>query len=351
MQNNKLIVSISSGFIWRVLLVSMAVYFVYTIRFVILLFFLAVVVVSAAVPVVNRLERKRIPRTVSVIGLFLLFFIVLIYVVYLVIPVFLTELNLLGQNLPKYLEDLNQLFIRINRVTANYQFEINLSKFSQNIVDQITASTSDLFSNTLAFFGNIFNVFVVLSLSFYMLVKRDAVQSFVQTIVPEKHQLYAVDLTSRIQYKMGRWLIGQLILMMIIFVLDYAALLALGVPYALIIAILGGLLEVIPYIGPAIAIIPAALVGLTISPLVSILVIILYIFIQQMENYLITPMVMKRAVGLNPVAVILALLIGAEMAGLIGIIVSVPAATAIGVFVGDLMKNKQDEEISESENL
>lgn len=347
MQKAKFVVSISSGFIWRVLLVFLAAYLVYTIRSVILLFFLSLVIVSAAAPVVDRLERKRVPRTLSTLALFLLLFIAFIYLVYLVIPVVLTELNLLGQNLPTYLEDLNQLFIKINRVTSTYKFEVNFEKFSQNVIDQITSSTANLFSNTLAFFGNVFNVFVVLSLSFYMLVKRDAIRHFLSSIVPQKHEGYAVDLAGRIQYKMGRWLIGQFILMVIIFTLDYLALLSLNVPYALIIALVGGFLEIIPYVGPAIAIIPAALVGLTVSPLVSILVIVLYLFIQQMENYFLTPMIMKKAVGLNPVAVILALLIGAEIAGLIGIIISVPAATAIGVFVGDLMNKKEVEETIE----
>jgi predicted PurR-regulated permease PerM len=335
------LVEISSGTVWRILFMILAVWFFYTIKEIALLFFISIVIVSAASQVVDRLENRRIPRTLSTLFLYAFFFFSIGYLISLILPVLSIEVKQFGQNIPLYIESLSQFFSKFNIYAANYKFEVNTQNFIDNISSNIASSGSQIFSNTVSFVGGFFKIFVVFSLSFYMLVRKNAVGSFIKTIIPIKHQSYAIDLTKRIQMKMGRWLVGQAALILLIFALDYLALTALGVPYALILAIMGGLLEIIPYIGPTVALIPAALVGLTVSPLISVLVIILYIFIQQLENYLIAPLVMKKAVGLNPVVIILALLIGAELAGVIGIILAVPIATAIDVFLGDIFVEQQ----------
>lgn len=339
MQKQKLTVSISSGFIWRVMLVGLALLFLYHVRGVLILFFLSLILVSAAGPVVDKLQAKKIPRSLSTALIFLLLILIAIYLVYLIIPVIFSELKLLSSNIPQYLEGVNIFFRNVNQFTSAYSVEFNLETISANLSDRLANSATSIYTNTVAFIENIFNIFVILSLSFYMLVKEDAIKLFLMTLIPQRHQKYVIDLTERIQFKMGRWLIGQFSLIVMIFALDYLALTLLNVPYALVLALIGGFLEIIPYIGPLIALIPAALVGFTISPFVGTLVILLYVIIQQMENYIITPLVMKRAVGLNPVVVILSLLIGFELAGIIGVIIAVPAATAIGVFLGDLLNH------------
>jgi predicted PurR-regulated permease PerM len=177
-----------------------------------------------------------------------------------------------------------------------------------------------------------------------MLVRREGIRGFLRSITPQKHQEYVFDLSSRIQYKMGRWLIGQFTLIVIIFALDYLVLYSLGVPYALILALLGGLLEIIPYIGPTLALLPATLVALTVSPFTALLVVIFYVLIQPKENYVLTPMIMKRAVGLDPVVIILSLLIGGILAGFLGVLIAVPFATAVSVFMRDLLDEKKKDE-------
>ena len=132
-------------------------------------------------------------------------------------------------------------------------------------------------------------------------------------------------------------------MILLIFALDYLVLNLLDVPFALMLAVIGGVFEIVPYIGPTIAIIPAALVGLTVSPLTTILIIAAYILIQQLENHVLTPLIMRKAVGLNPVIIILALLIGGKLAGVIGILIAVPFATAVSVFMKDLVSNNSQD--------
>ena len=115
----------------------------------------------------------------------------------------------------------------------------------------------------------------------------------------------------------------------------------LGIPYALIIAVIAGILEFIPNIGPTIAAVLAALVAFTINPVKAIIVVVAFIIIQQLENHFIVPLIMKRAVGLNPVVVIVSLLIGAKLGGPAGAVMAVPIATALSVFVGDLFEKRK----------
>ena len=337
-------VNISSGIIWRTVLIVLVLWFVYLIREILLLLFVALVVVSAAQPIVEKLEKKKIPRPLTTAVLYILGLTFLIGGIYLIAPVLSEEFQQLGKNIPQYFEGISHFINNLSALAADYNFENNLQNLIQNSSTRVGELFSQIFSNAFTFLGGIFKLLLVLSLSFYMLVRKEGIRGFLRSITPQKHQEYVFDLTARIQYKMGRWLIGQLVLILIIFAFDYLVLYFLGVPYALILALLGGLLEVIPYIGPTLALIPAALVGLTVSPFTALLVIILYIVIQQSENYVITPLVMKKAVGLDPVIIILSLLIGGILAGFLGVLIAVPFATAVSVFMDDLLEDKKKNE-------
>jgi predicted PurR-regulated permease PerM len=113
-----------------------------------------------------------------------------------------------------------------------------------------------------------------------------------------------------------------------------------GVPYALVLGIFAGLMEIIPYVGPIIAAIPGVILGFIISPTVGFLALLVYLLAHQFEGNVVVPIVMKKAVGLNPIAVILALLIGAKLAGILGAVLSIPIAASISVYVGDAMEHK-----------
>lgn len=340
MEGEKRTIDISAGVVWRLVLIVLLVWFLFLIRDILFLLLFAVVIVSAALPIVDRLEQKRIPRVISALLLYFAFFLVLGTIIYFLTPVAIEEFKKLGENLPVYLQGVDMFFQDLTELAANYQFGENIKTLVENGSAKISDSLGNLFSNAFSLLGGIFKLIVMISLSFYMLVKKDGTRSLLQAVVPKKHQEYVIDLVLRIQHKLGRWLIGMFSLVVIIFVLDYLVLTILNVPFALILAVLGGALEIVPYIGPTIALIPAALVALTISPLTMLVVILCYILIQQLENHVIAPLVMKKAVGLNPVIIILALLIGGQLAGILGVLIAVPLATAINVFMKDIFNAK-----------
>lgn len=333
-------IEITTTVIWKTIMILLLLWFLYLIKDILLLLFLAIVIVSAIQPFVNRMESRNIPRAVSTIAIYLLFLLAFGFIVYLFVPLVTKELNQFAEDIPSYLQGASTLIENILLIAADYNFEEDLQRLIDNATNNITDSLTGIFSNSIQFLGNFFKVIIVASLSFYMLVKKDGTKGFLQNTIPRRYQKYTIDLVQRIQNKIGRWLIGQVSLILIIFLLDYLALSLLDVPFALIIAILGGLLEIIPYIGPTIAIIPAALAALTISPLTAIFIIIAYIAIQQIENHLLTPLIMRTAVGLNPVVIILVLLIGGKIAGVPGVILAVPFATAADIFISDLIDKK-----------
>lgn len=333
-------IEITTSVIWKTILILLLIWFLFLIKNILLLLFLAIVIVSAIQPFVNRMEQRKIPRALSSIVIYLIFIFIVGLMIYLIVPVVTEELNQFAEDIPAYLQGASTFIEGISQIAADYNFEQDLKRLIDNTTANFTDSLTGIFSNSLQFLGNFFKVIIVASLSFYMLVKKDGTRGFLQNTIPKKYQSYTIDLVYRIQKKMGRWLVGQMTLIVIIFLLDYLALSLLGVPFALIIAIIGGLLEIIPYIGPTIAIVPAALAALTISPITAIFIVIAYIAIQQFENHVLTPLIMRTAVGLNPVVIILVLLIGGTLAGVPGVILAVPFATAADVFISDLIDKK-----------
>ena len=177
-----------------------------------------------------------------------------------------------------------------------------------------------------------------------MSVKEDGMNSFLVSLTPKAHKDHVVIVANRIKKKIGRWLGGQLLLMLIIFALDFIALSIFRVPYALILALFAGLLEIVPYLGPIISVALASIVGFFISPVTGLIILGILTVIQQLESHVIAPQLMKKVVGLNPVVVILALLIGAKLGGTLGAILAIPLATSAGVLISDLFYKNTEEE-------
>ena len=154
-------------------------------------------------------------------------------------------------------------------------------------------------------------------------------------MVPFKHQAYSTALTDKIQNKIARWLLGQLILSGFIFLFTYIGLSVLGVRSALALALLAGLLEIVPYLGPILSAIPAVFVAFVQAPPLALFTGLLYLVVQQVENYVLVPKIMGRTIGANPVVILVAVLVGFKLAGIVGMLLAVPVVSAIQVFLDD----------------
>ena len=180
-------------------------------------------------------------------------------------------------------------------------------------------------------------------MTFYLVVQDDAFKRVFHSIIPDEYVPFGLQLFKKIRDKLGYWLRAQLLLSIVVGLLVFVGLSVLQVKYAAVLALFAALFEFIPYVGPVLAAGPALILAFSQGgPIDFFLVLTLYIVIQQIENHFLIPKVMQRAVGLNPIVSILAILIGARIAGIIGALIAIPVATALGVFFREMADRKKE---------
>ncbi|MDP3726617.1 MAG: AI-2E family transporter, partial [bacterium] len=175
-------------------------------------------------------------------------------------------------------------------------------------------------------------------------VQEKGIETFLRLVSPLRHEKRIISLWHRSQTKIGLWMQGQLLLGLIVGILVYLGLTILGVPYAFLLAVLSAVFEIIPMFGPILASVPAIALGFTESISLGLMVFGLYVIIQQFENHLIYPLVVRKVVGVSPILVIISLVIGAKLAGFLGILLAVPVAAALMELADDMQKEKIKEE-------
>ena len=335
--NNSQTINISTSTILRVIFILLALVFLYLIRDILIIVFVAVIIAAAINGPVSWLQKHKVPRLLGVIFIYLLLLLLLGLIVTLIFPPLAEQIKQLAVHFPEFMEKIG---LSVQEWWGKYKLEGSLQTFLDKISNKLAQATSSVFGTIIGLFGGLISAVIILVISFYLAVQEKGAKRFLVSLTPNEHQSYLADLIERIESKIGGWLRGQLLLMFIIGCLTYIGLYFLGVKYALTLALVAALLEIIPYIGPILAAIPAVILAFFQSPFLALLVILLYIVIQQLENYIIVPQVMKRAVGLNPVVIIIVMLIGAKLAGLLGIILAVPVTAAAAEFLKDLQKRE-----------
>ncbi|MCX6785887.1 MAG: AI-2E family transporter [Candidatus Komeilibacteria bacterium] len=341
MNQKNLTINISTETFFRLLIILAVLIFLFLIKEIVVVILVALILAAGFDPWVDWLQRHKIPRTVGILFIYLILFSFVALALILIVPLISNEVSQLSENFPLYYEKISGAIQNFNgpgNFTAEGQLQTGLANLSQNLPGTI----SNVFSTLIDIFGGIFSFFLVLVITFYLTVHEEGMKNFIKSLTPVKGQPYLTHLYSRIQLKMGQWLRGQIVLSLVIFILDFIGLTILNMPYALILAFLAALLEVVPFIGPWMAGFIAVFFGFMQSTWLGIAVGILFWVVQLLENNLIVPKVMSKAVGLNPLVVILVILIGAKLYGVVGALLAVPVATGIFVFLQDFIDKKTE---------
>ena len=202
---------------------------------------------------------------------------------------------------------------------------------------QLGALPGNLVHFVIFLFSNLIGVVTVLVITFYTLLERRNLDHYILLAFGQDREKQAKLFVEKLETRLGGWVRGELVLMLTVGLLSYVGLRLLGIDYALPLAIIAGFLEILPNIGPIISAIPAILVALTISPLMSVVVAALYFLIQQLENTLLVPNVMKRATGVNPLVTIIALAIGFKLGSTAGAVLAVPILIVLQTILTDLV--------------
>ena len=300
-----------------------------------IILFLAIVISSSIDGLVSWLQRKKIPRIFGTLLIFLVALTILALLLYTLIPIAIFELQSLLGNLKKIeipifgALDISQ-FVGIDKYLGNLG----------NLADVLFSGGASFLNIVAAVFGNLALIITTLILSFYLMVNRAGVEKFLRIILPIIYEDYIVGIYLRARKKMGRWLQGQILLMLVVGAATTIGLWILGVKYSLILGILAGVLEIVPIVGPIFSGTIAFLVAISESWILGLYVIILFLVIQQAESHLLIPLIMRKTVGISPVVVVIALLAGSQIAGLVGIILAVPTAVVLQEVIEDWGRKK-----------
>lgn len=329
MSNNFKTIEISTWTIAKFFLFILGLFFLYYIRNVVAFIFIVVILVAGFTPFVNWLVKLRIPRVIAVVILYFLIFVFFTFVIYLIIPPIIEQVTLLSTNINFYSEKLQNININISELLFQGR---DVLSFVGNSLSQVSGG---VFRSFLSLFGSAAAALTVFVLTFYILVQEDSIEKFILSLFPKKQQNHALAIYNKISIKLGKWLRGQLVLALIIGFTSYIILRILGIQYALSLAFLAGILEIVPIIGPIIAglvvIGVAYLTGAAWWQIISIA--ISYVIVQQLEAHFLVPKMMGKAIGLSPIIVIIALMIGAQIGGIIGAVLAIPIAAGILVVI------------------
>ncbi len=328
-------INITTTSVVRGVLVLAGFFLIYKLIDLVLILITSVVIASAIEPFTQSLEKIGIPRLPSVILIYLFVLLVFSALIFFVFPPFYNEFISLTDDLPEYLQTLD-LYEKDNEVA-----------WLKNILPDSTglsgafAKIGGGFLQTAGFlFGGIFGFFLIIVISFYLAVQEKGIENFLRLVLPVEHERYGIDLWLRSQRKIGLWLQGQMLLGFIMGVFVYLGLTILGIKYALLLALLTIVFELIPIFGPILAAVPAVAIAASQSLTSGGLVLGFYIILQQFENHLIYPLVVRKMVGVPPLLSILSLIVGAQLAGFLGVILAVPLASALVELINDFEKRK-----------
>jgi len=318
-------ISISTGTFLKAVLVGLALAFLWFVREIAALLFVSVLLAALIDPFADWFAKRHVPRGVAVVLVYLVLGGLLTTAIIVLIPVVIDQLSQFVASAPT--SPLIGYLGRFQAVTAHYGLQDNVHAALQSLQEGVSGSFTSIFSTISGFVRAWAALFIVLVLTFYLVVEDGAARRSFKNLAPEEYQPYLSQMLLKMQKKVGAWLRGQLLLGVIVGIAVYVGLLVLDVRYALLLACIAGLFELLPYVGPVLSVVPAAIIALGQSPLKALSVLVLYFVIQQLENHILVPKIMQKVTGLNPVVSIVALLIGVKLGGFIGAFLSIPIAT------------------------
>ncbi len=324
---------------------------------ILVMFLVALFLAAAFSPGVDRIQRWGVPRSLSIVILFTLFFGFIAFLIGTLIPIIATQLFQIGDSIQIWLRDSlavtgegETLFQKtFGSMLSNVLTQINSEKFFQTINDNIESIANGLTDIAgkgsqiiLGTVSSVFEILLVLLLTFFLILDRKATNIFFHSLFPERHQKYLTEKMGMVQKKIGEWVHGQILLFFIVSTFTYITFSILGIDYALTLALLFGIAEFVPYVGPISAFLISTPIAFNESLFLGVSLIIFYVIYQFLEGNFLVPIVMRHTVGLPPIVTIIALIVGASFPELInpivGMILAVPVATIIAIFIQDFTK-------------
>lgn len=321
------VITISTATLLKILGFCVGIWFLYVMRDMVFAFFVAVILASLIDPFASWGQRYKIPRTISVLFIFALLFGLLGLVITLLVPLLIAE----GSS---FAASFGHLSDTVLMRLKGFGGLIPTTGFS--LADTFSGASASLLATVGNAVRGVFSFLFTFVLTFYLVVEETIFRSFVAFVAPQKLRPRIIELVERMKKRLGGWLRAQLALSLIVGILVYIGLLILGVPYAALLAVLAAFLESVPYIGPPLSSLPAIFLALAAHPdslVPALMTVALFVMIQQVENHILVPKIMQKAVGINPIVSIISIVTGIKLGGIIGGLIAIPAVTMLYVYL------------------
>ncbi|MBI3343247.1 AI-2E family transporter [Candidatus Gottesmanbacteria bacterium] len=299
----------------------LALWVLFQIRDILFLIFIAFILMTALRPLVDGLTWMKVPRVVAILLIYSIVFGFFGVSLAGTVPTLVIQSTKFAAELPIFLE----------KVLPYWNIDV------RSLSQQIAPISENILKLTVGIFSNLLTTLTVLVFTFYFLLERKKLESLLTATMGEDAAGRIISTLKEVESRLGAWVNGELFLMTLVGVSVYFGLILLHVDFALPLAIIAGVLEIVPMIGPIASAVPAVLVALTMSPFLALSVVALYFIVQQVENNIFVPLVFKRSVGLSPIVTIFSLMVGGRLAGIVGAVLAVPSVLVLQVILRALL--------------
>lgn len=346
-EKNTTHISVTTGTMIRAVLVLLSVLLLWVLRDLVLVILTAIVIASFMESSIPYFRKIGVNRVLGIVILYVISLSILAGVFYLFAPLLITELYNFSNFISSYIPGVsfidyfhNEAFSGAKDIVGSLSTGFSLTSLLSISKAFVLNLSGGFFQTFSIIFGGIVNFALIILISFYLSIQEKGIENFLRIIFPIKYEDYVVDLWERSRKKIALWVKGQMLLALIITILSYLVLSLLGIQYALLLAIIAGITELVPY-GILIAIIPAVSFAYLSGGLASSLMVAgAYLIIHEFEVFLLSPLVINKVVGLSPIVIILAALIGFELDGIWGLVLAIPATVIVMEFLSDIEKDK-----------
>lgn len=340
-------ISVTTGTMVRAVFVLLCVFLLWFLRDLALVVLTAIVIASFIESATPYFRKLHINRVFGIVILYATSLFILAGIFYLFAPLLITEIYNFSSFLSAYIPGVSFLNYFQNEAFSGAKDIVNTLGSNFSIAALFSVSKAFVLNLSGGFFqilsvsfGSFFNFILIILFSFYLSIQEKGIENFLRLILPIKHEDYIVDLWGRSSHKIGLWVRGQMVVGFVVGVLIYLILSLLGIQYALLLAMIAGIMEMVPY-GIWVALIPAFAFSYLSDGISSALMVTgAYLIVHQFEVFLFAPLIIKKIVGLSPIVIILSVLIGFELGGVWGAVLAIPIAVVVMEFLSDIEKNK-----------
>lgn len=337
MSNEKLL-DISWGSILKLTVAFLSLYLLYLIRDILIWIIFALIISILFNPAIDFLKRRHLPRVLGVVLVYVTILGILGFTIYSTAPIFAAEIQQFSQAFPNYFEEISP-FLRGLGIEAFESFE----RFSQVIEEWFLGASANIFSALGAIFGGIFSTFTIFAIALFFSLEEKGLERAVKLFSPPKYEAFVLNLLERSQKKVSGWFGARILCCFFVGLMTFVICYVLNIKYAISFGFLSGVSNFIPIIGPILAGAIIAIIVALDSWLKAIFFLIAFILIQQIEGSLLGPVLTKKFIGLPPVVVLIALIVGGKLWGIMGAILAIPLAGILFEFLRDFLKKHKEE--------